>query len=234
MNQAKLYLDTLSYEEQDKLVINLTKYAGRKAKNYFWRTKNDEELSDGENIFSVVTLAFEKVLDDKRIWNPKVEPEFIKYMFDVIDSLLWHLATGKDNEIFVNENDRRYAANGERKNVGVLAASEEKFAAAKATRKFEDSEWLIRNQLSPEDELIAAEEKAFNDQVLQAIQEAAAGDAEVSAMIEAMDYNYSASREIAEFTGIDVDRIYNARKRLNTLVTKVKQQFDISILRTVF
>lgn len=227
MNQAKLYLDTLSYEEQDKLIVNLTKYAARKAKNKFWRTGNDEELSDAENVFSVVTLAFEKVLDDKRIWNPEGEPEFIRYMFDVIDSLLSHLVTGKDNEIFVNENNRQFMRNGERKNVGVLAASEEKFVAAKATREFEDVEWLMRNQLSPEHELIAAEEKAFNDQVLQAIYETASGDAEISAMIEAMDHNYKASREIAEFTGIDVDRIYNARKRLNTIVTKVKQQFDI-------
>jgi hypothetical protein len=219
--------DNLNYEEQDKLIINLTKYVVRKAKNKFWRTGNDEELSDGENIFSVVTLAFEKVLDDKRIWNPETEPEFIKYMFDVIDSLLSHLVTGKDNDFFVNENTRQFATNGERKSFGVLAASEEKFVAAKATRKFEDSEWLIRNQLSPEDELIAAEEKAFNHQVLQAIQEAAANDADVSAMIEAMENNFTASRDIAKHTGIDVDRIYNARKRLNTIVTKVKQQFDI-------
>lgn len=234
MNQARLYLDALSAEEQDKLLFNLTKYAKNKAKNrYFWRTGTHTDLPDGETAPSIVSLAFERVLttdkNDKnsRNWNPETAPDFYKYMLGVIDSLLFHLATGEDNTILVNENNRQYARKDEETSVGVLAASEEKFIAAKATRKFEDSEWLVRNQPSPEDELVAAEEKAFNDQVLQTIYEAATDDAEVSAMIEAMDYNYKASREIAEFTGIDVDRIYNARKRLNTIVTKVKQQFDI-------
>jgi hypothetical protein len=227
MNQAKLYLDTLNYEEQNKLIINLTNYAAKKAKGKSWRTGNAEELPEAENTFSVVTLAFERVLEGKRKWNPDTEPDFNKYMLDVIDSLLSHLATGKDNEIFVNENDSQFATNNERKNVGVLAAAEEKFVASKATKNFEEAEWLVRHQLSPEEELIAAEEKKFNDNVLQAICEAAADDYDVSAMIEAMGNNYVKSGEIAEYTGIDVDRIYNARKRLNTIVIKVKQKFDI-------
>lgn len=228
MNQAKLYLDSLSFEEQTKLLLNLTKYAKRTAKKYFWRTKNHTELSKGETSSSVVSLAFEKILttgDDARNWNPETAPDFYKYVQGVIDSLLFHLATGEDNKIFVNETNRKFVAN--QNGAEVLEVAEEKFVAAKATREFEDSEWLVREQLSPEDEMIAAEKKAFYDGVLQAISEEAAADREVAAMIEAMDYGCGASREIADFTGIDVDRIYNARKRLNTIVSQVRQKFDI-------
>lgn len=228
MNQAKIYLDSLSCEEQTKLLLNLTKYAKNEAKKKFWRTGNHKDLPKGETATSVVSLAFEKVLmtgKDARNWSPETAPDFYKYMQGVIDSTLYHLATGEDNEILVNENNPKFAANYN--GAEVLAIAEEKFVAAKATREFEDKEWLVRKQLSPEEELIAAEQKAAYDQIFSAIIEAAAGDAEVSAMIEAMDHNYNASREIAQFTGIDVDRIYNARKRLNTIVTKVKQKFDI-------
>lgn len=230
MNQAKIYLDSLSYDEQTKLLLNLTKYAKSEAKKKFWRTGNHTDLPKGETAASVVSLAFEKVLmtgDGARNWNPETAPDFYKYMQGIIDSRLFHLSTGEDNKIFINENNRHFAENGEGRKEGVLAASEEKFVAAKATREFEDKEWLVRPQFSPEEEIIAAEKKAFYDRVLQAIYDAAADDTEVSAMIEAMDYNYSASREISEFTGIDIDRIYNARKRLNTIVSKVKQKFDI-------
>lgn len=227
MNQARLYLDTLNAEEQDKLLFNLTKYAKRKAQEKFWRTGNGEELSDGENAFSVVSLAFEKVLEGKRTWNSETEPDFTKYMLDTIDSLLFHLATGKDNKIFVNENDRRFAASGERKNAGALAVAEENFIAANDRKQFENSEWLVRNQLSPEDQLIAAEEKTQKAQVIKAIREAIADDNEVSAMVEAMENNIVKSRDIAGHTGIDVDRIYNARKRLNTIAAKVRQKFNI-------
>lgn len=230
MNQAKFYLDSLSYDEQTKLLLNLTKYAKAKAKGKFWRTGNHTDLSNAETAPSVVSLAFEKVLmagDKGRTWNPKTAPDFFKYMQGVIDSLLYHMATGEDNEIFVNENNSRYAGKTEKERAGVLAVSEEKLIAAKATREFEDKEWLIRKQLSPEEELIAAEKKAFHDQVLKEIYEMSADDKDVSEMLEAMDHNYVASREIAEFMKIDVAQIYKARKRLNTIVTRVKQKFDI-------
>ena len=227
MNQAQKYLDTLSFEEQDILLLNLTIYAANKAEGKFWRTGNKEELSEAENTFSIVTLAFERVLEGRRNWDPKTEPDFYKYMLDVIDSLLSHLAEGKDNKIFINENNRRFAANDKRENVGVLNIAEEKYALSKETKKFEKAEWMVRNQPSPEDELLAAEVKTFHDKVIKEICKTTADDTEVSAMIEAMEYGYEKSKEIAEYTGIDVDRIYNARKRLNTAVNKVKQKFNI-------
>jgi hypothetical protein len=230
MNQAKLYLDSLSYDEQTKLLLNLTKYARSTAKGKFWRSGNKTELSDAETAPSVVSLAFEKVLteDEKgRNWNPQKMPDFLKYMQGVIRSLLYHMATGEDNNIFVNENNSRYVGSMENESVGVLAVSEEKFIAAKATREFEDKEWLVRKQLSPEDELIDAEKKAFYDQVLEEIYKISAKDPEVSEMLRAMDYNYVESRKIAEFMKTDVDKIYKARKRLNTIVTNVKQKFDL-------
>lgn len=228
MNQAKIYLDSLCHEEQSKLLLNLTKYAKNEAKKKFWRTGNHTELPKGETAPSIVSLALEEVLtpgDDGRNWNPETAPDFYKYMQGVIDSKLYHLATGKDNKIFVNETNRKFVAHSD--NAEVLEVAEEKFVAAKATRQYEDKEWLVRKQLSPEEELIAAEQKKFYDQVIQAIYDAAANDAEVAAMIDAMDYNYNSSREIADFKGINVDRIYNARKRLNTIVSKVRQKFDI-------
>lgn len=227
MNQARIYLDSLRDVEQTELLLNLTDYAEGKAAGKDWRTGNKVELSDAETCFSVVSLAFERVLEGRRVWNPETEPSFKKYMFDVIDSLLSHLATGKDNRLFVNENSGRYAAVKDKENVGVLAIAEEKFIAAKDRKQFENSEWLVRKQPSPEDELIIAEEKKFNDAVLQAIYEAIADDAEVSAMVAAMERGIEKPEDIADYAKIDVERIYNARRRLNTVKNRIRQKFKI-------
>lgn len=225
MNQARIYLDSLSDVEQTELLLNLTDYAESKARGKGWRTGNHVELSDAETCFSVVSLAFERVLENRRSWNPETEPSFKKYMFDVIDSLLSHLATGKDNRFFVNENSGRYAAVKNKENVGVLAVAEEKFIVAKDKKQFENSEWLVRKQPSPEDELINAEEKNFNDKVLQAIYEAITEDAEVSAMVEAMGRGIEKPEDIAAYAKIDIKRVYNARKRLNTISGRIRQKF---------
>ena len=231
MNQARIYLDSLSDVEQTELLLNLTDYTDIKARGKNWRTGNGVELSEGETSFSVVSLAFERVLEGRRIWNPQTEPSFKKYMFDVIDSLLSHLAAGKDNRLFVNENSGRYAPVKDKEKVGVLTVAEEKFVAEKNTKQFENSEWLMRKQPSPEDELIIAEENAkrkkLNNEVLQAIHEAIADDAEVSAMVGAMERNIVKPEDIAEYTKIDVKRIYNARKRLNTVSARVRQKYKI-------
>lgn len=227
MNQARIYLDSLSDVEQTELLLNLTDYAEGKARGKGWRTGNHVELSDAETCFSVVSLAFERVLENRRVWNPETEPSFKKYMLDVIDSLLSHLATGKDNRLFVNENSGRYAAVKDKENVGVLAVAEEKFIAAKDRKQFENSEWLVRKQPSPEDESIIAEEKNFNDAVLQAIYEAIADDAEVAAMVGAMERGIEKPEDIADYAKIDVERIYNARRRLNTVKNRIRQKFKI-------
>lgn len=231
MNQARKYLDSLSDVEQTELLLNLTDYAESKAADKSWRTGNKVELSEAENCFSVVSLAFERVLEGRRSWNPETESSFKKYMFDVIDSLLSHLATGKDNRLFVNENSGRYAAVKDKENIGVLTVAEEKFVAEKNTKQFEDSEWLMRKQLSPEDELIEAEEQAerkkFNAEVLEAIREATAGDVEISKMIEAMEHDIEKPRDIAAYAEIDVKKVYNAQKRLNTITAEIKRKFNI-------
>lgn len=227
MNQARIYLDSLSDVEQTELLLNLTDYAESKARGKDWRTGNHVELSDAETCFSVVSLAFERVLEGRRIWNPETDPSFKKYMFDVIDSLLSHLATGKDNRFFVNEESGRYAAVKDKENVGVLAVAEEKFIVTKDRKQFENSEWLVRKQPSPEDELIIAEEKNFNDAVLQAIYKEIADDAEVAAMVKAMEHGIEKPEDIADYAKIDVKRIYNARKRLNTVSARIKQKFNI-------
>jgi len=66
---------------------------------YRWRTRDREALPRGETIKSVVSLALERVLAGERRWNPAQQPDFMKFMRDVIDSLINHLARSRDNAL---------------------------------------------------------------------------------------------------------------------------------------
>jgi hypothetical protein len=217
MNDANKYLNNLSHDEFDLLYLKLVKYSVNVAKSKKWRTGNYLELPGGETPDSIVSSAFEKVLAGDRVWNSEKNPDFKKYMFDVIDSLLSHLATGGENKLFVNEKD----------DVDVLAVAEEGFVSSSIKGQYRNADWLVRKQLTPEEEAIAGEEKEFNSQVLRGIYDLIADDAELVAVVEAMRCGYEKSADIAEHTGIAVERIYNARKRLDRVAAKARKQFDI-------
>ena len=227
MNEAKKYLDGLSYEEQTFLFLSLTKYATKKAKGKRWRTGSYLELPGGEMPDSIASLAIVKVSTGDRVWNPEKHSDFMKYMFDVIDSLLSHLAEGNENTLFVNENDKKFSVNSEGREVGVLAVAEKGYISSDIKGQYEDAGWMVRNQLTPEQELIAGEEKEFNEKFLQSIDELTAGDSEVTAMVDAMKDAIIKPAEIAKHTGIEIDRIYNAGKRLDRIVARVRKQFEI-------
>lgn len=227
MNEAKKYLEGLSYEEYTLLFLSLTKYAVKKAKDKTWRTGKGGELPGGETDDSIPSKAFVKVLTGDRVWNPEKHPDFMKYMFDVIDSLLSHLATGNENKLFVNENDGKFSVNSEGKEVGVLAAAEEGFVSSDIKGQYKDAGWLVRNQLTPEEELIAGEEKVFNDEILRSINDLIEDDSELTAMVEAMSEGINKPADIAKHTNIGIEKIYNAGRRLDRVVARVRKQFEI-------
>jgi len=96
-NEARIALAQLTEAQWSRLILELGFYALSVSKQLLWRTGNPVELPNGETVDSVVSLALEKVLTGERHWKPQQAPELKKYLMDVIDSLLNHLATGTEN-----------------------------------------------------------------------------------------------------------------------------------------
>src|SRR5215475_6545333 len=99
MNHARDLLERTPDDELEKMILELGCYALRVRNEYRWRTRDREALPKGETVKSVVSLAVEKVLTGERKWNPAQQPDFMKFMRDVIDSLIYHLARSKDNAL---------------------------------------------------------------------------------------------------------------------------------------
>jgi hypothetical protein len=204
----------LIYERlTDRLVKELVVFAIRRSKELTWRRGSAMELPGGETPQSIVSLAIVRAAEGTRQWNPKTHPDLSLYLKGVIRSLLNHLATSRENTLFA-------AAPG----------SEDQDApawdAGANMTELDGAEWLARAPITPEDELLAGERLNAEEWAENILDQAAREDAEVSAVIRAMRDGCDPRKdiEIADETGLAIEEVRKAKKRLNRLIDKVAAQ----------
>ena len=210
--EAQTALASITEDEWKHIAVELGWYALSVSRNLRWRTKNPVELPGGETVDSVVSLAIYKVRTGERSWDPTTSPDFRKYLMDVIDSLLNHLATGTDNTLLV-----------QMPNQG-LQDSVSEFAPGRPTP---GAEWLCQAGASPERLLLDSERARLEDRALELLIEECDGDPVLKKTLEAMFDGFEKPAEISQATGVPVKEIYNALKRLDRkceLVRKRVQQ----------
>jgi hypothetical protein len=208
MNQARDLLGRMPDDELERMILELGYYASKVRNEYRWRTKEKEALPKGETVNSVVSLALEKVLSGERRWNPAQQPDFMKFMRDVIDSLMNHLARGKDNILLTPALDED--------SEGDWHTGSKKAA--------HDAEWLARSEATPEQALIDKESQAQRDEAIRALLEECAGDQVLTNIVNAMLEGYDQCGEIAQVVGIEVKDVYNAMKRLDRKIASVNRR----------
>jgi hypothetical protein len=166
-----------------RMIKELGRYASSVSRPLRWRTGNPKELPGGETDESIVSKAIQLVLKGaleessgvksspkagSRRWDPQKQPNLQKYLMDVIDSLLNHLAHSPDNKIFTRIPD---------KGLGKWEAGLKPRTA--------DTEWLVRTSRSPEELLLQREKAELEDRALDMLEEEAAGDKVLSKVIKA-------------------------------------------------
>lgn len=218
MNEAQKSLAQMSVKKLENLILRLGRYAKKECNRLDWRTENSDELPGGETVDSIVSKAFERVLSGSRKWNPQTDPDLAKYLMDVIDSLLSHLAESKDNTMFRVPPD---------------AGSTDERAWHGATRLHErgyerSADWMARTTLSPEQELIEKENSTAAKHAMELLEECIKNDAELVAIVGAIREGYDKNGEIAEHTGIAIRDVENAKKRLDRKIASVSKQITNS------
>jgi DNA-directed RNA polymerase specialized sigma24 family protein len=145
----------------------------------------------------MVSLAFTKVLTGERRWQADKEPDLKKYLMSVIDSLLNHLAEHSDNRM-------------------LRAMPDEGQAATTPTTS-------ARN---PEMALLQEEKKRHEARVMQLLIEVSQDDPLVLRMIQSMQGGCEKPGDIATTLGIPVSDVYNAMKRLERKIVRVRQRLQ--------
>jgi hypothetical protein len=198
-------------DQWKRLIWQLARYALGVSRGLRWRTQSPIELPGGETIDSIVSKAIEKVFSGERRWDPGKEPDLGKYLQGVIDSLLSHLAEGKDNTMFAPVPNT----------VGGQATAE--WESGMGGRPH-GAEWIGRPVKSPEKLLLEQQAAKRDDRVLELLIDECSVDAPLSKVLQAMFDGYEKRAEIAEATGLPENEVSNAGKRLDRKLAKLRLQ----------
>lgn len=217
-NDAQRYVKTLSDEELNKLILTLGNYAVKTSKNLRWRSGNPFDLPKGEGVESMVSLAFALALEGKRKWNPEANPEFAGFLMDIIDSRLSHLATSHDNVLL---RDPPPDVDFESLNP-VLVTNR------RTSRREQSADWLSKKPRTPEEELFDSEAVQLEKKALRALEEAIHGDSELVSIYGAIKKGCDSDKEIAQSTGLEIEKVRTAKKRMGRRIDNISSQFRSS------
>ena len=209
--EAKAYevISGMSETELKTLILRLAKYALGVSRDLDWRTHNPRQLPGGETIGSIVSKAFEKILSGERNWNPDQDPSLEKYLMDVIDSLLNHLAESADNTRFTVIPEQ----------IGGRPVEE-----ARTSEGQPGAEWLTLPRQNPEELLLAQEREERNERALGILMTECGDDQMLIKVLETMFDGYFTPRSIAERLRIPVQEVYGANRRLDHKLALVSKK----------
>jgi hypothetical protein len=175
------------------------------------------ELPGGETPQSIVSLAIVRAVEGTRRWNPETHPDLGWYLKGVIKSLLNHLATSRENTMFE-------------------AAPDGQDDVSLDMRAPSGAEWLTSPATSPDERLLAEERLKTEAWAASILDQASSEDAEVSAIIKAMRNGCAPSSdvELSEESGLVIEDVRKAKKRLNRLIDRIANQVrETSVERSV-
>lgn len=217
---AREILGKMPEDELQNLLLHLEWYALKKCRRLRWRSGNFSELPKGETVDSIVSLAFERLLNDdpqrndsrhQRNWNPQKVPDLKKFLMGVIDSLINQLAESKDNALFLTAHEAREV---------LLQNDLDEDVAEK------ESSWMIGALPSPEDLLLKKEKAALDRRKFELLLAEIEDDPVLKAIVQARINNHEKPGEIAKVTGIPVKQIYNGIKKLDRKKLVVEQKLQ--------
>ncbi len=196
-NEAQTALAQLSEEALHTLILELGRYALSVSRRLYWRTHNTVELPGGETVDSIVSKALTKVLAGERRWDPQKAPDLKAYLMGVIDSLLNHLAEHRDNRVL--------SAMPETGSDGLRPAA---------------------RSSDPETALLRKEQAEHDAHVLRLLIEESEDDPMVVQMIRTMQDGVGKPGDIAAALRIDVTDVYNAMKRLDRKILRLRRHLQ--------
>lgn len=198
----------LIYERlTDRLIKELIAFSIKRSRELRWRTGNAMELPGGETPQSVVSLAIVRAVEGTRRWDPEIHPDLGLYLKGVIRSLLNHLATSRENTMFE-------------------AASDSHDADDPEVTDLSGAEWLTSSPITPEEHLLAEERFEAEKWAASILDQASSEDADVSAIVKAMRNGCDprSDMELSRESGLAVEDVRKAKKRLNRLIDRVANQ----------
>lgn len=196
----------LQKADWESIGLRLTHYAARKAYRYRW---NSRIAIGGQSSEDLAFEAITKVLDGDRKWDPQEDPDLFKYLTCVVDSLISHLS----------DSPERTRVQGFPQNEnGEIVEERLKMADPES----ETARHLRGPNLNPEQILLNKEQEQIEQRAFKELLKAAEGDDDLEALLLCIMDGVCKPSEIAKATGMNINQVYQLRRKLNRKVVHLK------------
>jgi len=180
----------------DRIYLLLLEYAHNVARRYGWTV--GRSLPHGASPESVTNEVIIKVLEGERNWDEDKEPSLVNALRGMVKSEINHLFSS-------------YEA------THVESVSKDLPDGSQRTADDFPAGANVRN---PEELLLNREQTKLEMTALEMILDEIEGDSELEAVFLAL-YETDKPKEIAQLTGISVERIYSLRRELTRIAAKI-------------
>ena len=186
--------DILRVPDGERIWLTLIDYALKLAQRYGWRS--DKALPQGFSPGDVAKDVIIKVLEGDRTWAEAKEPSVLNALKGMVRSDMGHLFA--DYEASRVEPVARTLPNG--------------------TERTADS--FPGHDPSPEEEVLRAERIRLEMTALDMVREEVEGNPELESVFLAL-YESGSPKDIAQLTGLPIQRVYSLRRELNRIAVKI-------------
>lgn len=192
------------------------RYTLYRVRERYWRRSDGENLAKGWSAEDITLQAIADVYDGTRTWDLNKQPDLLTFLKrSVIDSLVDGLARSHDN-VLTARFPETMDADGVVEEPTNIATPEARHAAD-----------LVHHMPNPEELLEHTQETNKRAEQAKAIVggllEAAQDDKDVTAILECALEDVLEPRLVAARCGVPVERIYAAKKRLERMARKVRE-----------
>lgn len=185
--------------EGEEIYFWLVLYAEKIARIHGWRVEAD--LPGTSSPQSIVHDVVIKVLEGVRIWDESREPSFLNALKGMVRSEIGHLYE-KIEETLMEPAD------------AVLPDGKERTSDSFASTR------LHSGELNPEQHLLRTERTKQELAAMTLVLKEAEGKPDAESVLLAL-YETDSSAEIAQMTGLSIERVYSARRELDRIVHKI-------------
>lgn len=196
--------EKLERADWERITLDLVHYALFKVRRLKWRTGDRESLPEGKTAEDLAYEAIEKVLSGDRKWDPAACSDLLRYLKGVVDSLASHLV--------VSEEHRR---------VRRMPQTDEGQEVEELLRLSDPAADTAENLVDPETQVVG---RVAAEQFVDALFDEIAGDKELETMMDVLLRGIVKPKEIAAETGMNVERVYKLRERLDRAVQRVEKR----------
>ena len=198
-------LELLETVDWNDIILKLTYYASMRFKRYAWRSN----LPKGNSPADIALQAIEKVWNGTRDWDPEKYPALLVHLKWIVKSDINHLFSSLE----LKTTGRKPVIT---KEDGTEVELEEPAC--------EEPHSISAKALTPEDELIAKQQRKYEEALLNLLQDAVRGDEDLELLMLCFDEGFDKPEAIAAETGWDIDKVYKIKKKLLRKAAKIGEK----------